>query len=67
MAVNVRTAKRFFSTTINMALLPWISRNTALTLLKAEKPAEEPELRHLTDDEIIRGFKYLMNKDRKDK
>lgn len=43
------------------------TENTALTLLKAEKPAEEPKLRHLTDDEIIRGFKYLMNKDRKDK
>ena len=43
------------------------TENTALTPLKAEMPAEESKLRHLTDDEIIRGFKYLMNKDRKDK
>ncbi len=25
---------------------------------------ENPKLRRLTDDEIIQGFRYLMNKDR---
>ena len=44
-----------------------ITEKTALTPLKAELPAEESKLRRLTDEEIIRGFRYLINKDNKDK
>ena len=39
--------------------------STALSPLQPEKPAEETKLKHLTDEEIIQGFRYLMNKDRK--
>ena len=41
--------------------------NTSLTPLQPETPVEETKLRHLTDEEIIRGFRYLMHKDKKDK
>lgn len=43
------------------------TENTFLTPIKPEKPVEESKLRHLTDEEIIRGFRYLMSKDKKDK
>ena len=43
------------------------TENTSLTPLQPEKQIEETKLRHLTDDEIIQGFRYLMNKDKKDK
>ena len=33
--------------------------------IKFEKPAENPKLRYLTDDEIIQGFRYLIHKDDK--
>ena len=39
--------------------------NTELAPIRKEEPVEETKLRHLTDDEIIQGFRYLMNKDRK--
>ena len=39
--------------------------STALTPLQPEKPVEETKLKNLTDEEIIQGFRYLMNKDRK--
>ena len=35
--------------------------------VKPERPEEELKLRHLTDDEIIRGFRYLIHKDDKEK
>ena len=41
--------------------------NTGLAPIKIEKPAEELKLRHLTDDEIIQGFRYLIRKDKQDK
>ena len=43
------------------------TENTFLTPIKPEKPVEESKLRHLTDEEIIWGFRYLMSKDKKDK
>ncbi len=43
------------------------TENTSLTPLQPEIPAEETKLRHLTDEEIIQGFRYLMNKDKKNK
>ncbi len=42
-----------------------IQENTGLAPIRKEEPVEETKLRHLTDDEIIRGFRYLMNKDKK--
>ena len=41
--------------------------NTGLAPIKIEKSAEESKLRHLTDDEIIQGFRYLIRKDKQDK
>jgi hypothetical protein len=43
------------------------TENTSLSPIQPEKPFEESKLRHLTDEEIIRGFRYLMSKDKKDK
>ena len=43
------------------------TENTSLTPLQPEIAAEETKLHHLTDEEIIQGFRYLMNKDKKDK
>ena len=40
-------------------------KNTDLVLISPEPPAEDQKLRHLTDDEIIQDFRYLMNKDKK--
>ena len=40
-------------------------KNTDLVPIPPEPPAEDQKLRHLTDDEIIQGFRYLMNKDKK--
>ena len=42
-------------------------QNTGLAPIKAEKPVVETKLRHLTDDEIIQGFRYLIHKDKHDK
>ncbi|MBQ9607480.1 MAG: hypothetical protein IJV16_09955 [Lachnospiraceae bacterium] len=39
--------------------------NTGLIPIKKEVPAEESKLRHLSDDEIINGFRYLINKGKK--
>ena len=39
--------------------------NTELAPIRKEEPVEETKLRHMTDEEIIQGFRYLMNKDRK--
>ena len=39
--------------------------STALSPHQPEKTAEETKLKHLTDEEIIQGFRYLMNNDRK--
>ena len=41
------------------------NKNTELIPIPSEPPAEDQKLRHLTDDEIIQGFRYLMNKDKK--
>ncbi len=41
-------------------------KNTDLVPLRPEMPVEESKLKKLTDEDIIRGFKYLINKDRKD-
>lgn len=40
-------------------------KNTDIVQIVPEPPSEDQKLRHLTDDEIIRGFRYLMNKDKK--
>ncbi len=42
------------------------TKNTSLAPLRVQKSAGETKLRRLTDEEIIRGFRYLMNKDKKD-
>ena len=41
------------------------TENTELAPIRKEESVEETKLRNLTDDEIIQGFRYLMNKDRK--
>ena len=41
------------------------NKNTDLVPIPTDPPAEDQKLRRLTDDEIIRGFRYLMNKDKK--
>ena len=41
------------------------TENIGLAPIRKEEPVEETKLRHLTDEEIIQGFRYLMNKDRK--
>jgi len=40
-------------------------KNMDLAPIPSELPAEDHKLRHLSDDEIIQGFRYLMNKDKK--
>ena len=40
-------------------------KDTELIPIPSEPPAEDQKLRHLTDDEIIQGFRYLINKDKK--
>ncbi len=42
-----------------------INKNTELIPIPSEPPAEDQKLRRLTEDEIIQGFRYLMNKDKK--
>ena len=37
--------------------------NNEVVPVKLERPEEELRLRHLTDDEIIRGFCYLIGCD----
>ena len=41
------------------------TENTAIALLKAGLSVEESKLRHLSDEEIIPSFRYLMDKDKK--
>ena len=41
------------------------NKNTVLAPIPTDPPAEDQKLRRLTDDEIIRGFRYLMNKEKK--
>ena len=41
------------------------NKATGLAPIPSGPPAEEQKLKHLTDEEIIRGFRYLMNKDKK--
>ncbi len=38
---------------------------TELAPIPSEPPEADQKLRRLTDDEIIQGFRYLMNKDKK--
>ena len=38
---------------------------TELAPIPSEPPEADRLLRRLTDEEIIQGFRYLMNKDRK--
>lgn len=40
-------------------------KNTDLAPIPSEPPVSDQKLRRLTDYEIIQGFRYLMNKDRK--
>ena len=41
------------------------SNITELAPIPSEPPEADQKLRRLTDDEIIQGFRYLMNKDKK--
>ena len=42
-----------------------VNKNKELVPIPPEPPTEDKKLRHLTDEEIIQGFRYLMNKDKK--